>query len=204
MVAHKPSNRAFLSHGGEGMKVLHEADKALYFQRSYIAADGLWFMKIEEKRGFDEALETDCAVWRVMPKIQARFLKSLTRMGQGINEGSPDFAEQNSGCLALHECLTTKLDLEGFRFETQWEGDRAFILSIGWCPWYDALVKAGRTHIAAKIGKCICTAEYSVWAREFGETIMFEMLDYLCAGSRCCMMKFREEGASPRLTGDSV
>ena len=172
------------------MKVLHEADKALYFQRSYIAADGLWFMKIEEKHGFDEALETDCAVWRVMPKIQARFLKSLTRMEQGLN--------------ALHECLTTKLDLEGFRFETQWDSDRMFIISIWWCPWYDALVKADRTHIAAKIGKCICTAEYSVWAREFGETIMFEMLDYLCAGSRCCMMKFREEGASPCLTGDSV
>ena len=171
------------------MNVLSDADRARYFQRSFVAADGLWFMKIEEKRGFDEALDTDCAVWKVMPKIQARTLKSLTGLERGLE--------------ALHGCLATKLELEGFRYESRREGDRAFIISITGCPWYDALVKADRTHIAAKIGKCLCTAEYAVWAREFGDTIVFEMLDYLCGGADCCVLKFREEAESAHPAGDS-
>ena len=169
--------------------VLNDADKALYFQRSYVAADGLWFMKVEEKRGFDDALETDCEVWKVMPKIQSRLLKSLTRMEWGIK--------------ALHECLTTKFNLEGYRYEVQWDHDRSFIISIIVCPWHDALVKTGRTHVAAKIGKCICNAEYSAWAREFGDAITFDMLDTLCAGANCCVLKFQEDGNPPQNTGDS-
>lgn len=54
------------------MKDLTEMDKTEYFRRSYRAVDGLWFMMIEKKHGFDEALELDEAVWRVLPKIQAR------------------------------------------------------------------------------------------------------------------------------------
>ena len=29
-----------------------------YLRRSYSAVDGLWFMKVEEKRGFEEALDS--------------------------------------------------------------------------------------------------------------------------------------------------
>ncbi|MCJ7722279.1 DUF6125 family protein, partial [Candidatus Bathyarchaeota archaeon] len=48
-----------------------------FFNRSYKAVDGLWFMKVEEKYGFDAALELDNEVWKVMAKIQARKIKSF-------------------------------------------------------------------------------------------------------------------------------
>ena len=41
------------------MKELTDKQIAAYFHRSYTAADGLWFMKVEEKCGFDTALEID-------------------------------------------------------------------------------------------------------------------------------------------------
>ncbi len=52
------------------MKHLTDQQAAEYFHRSFTAVDGLWFMKVEEKHGFDAALEIDNEVWKVLPKIQ--------------------------------------------------------------------------------------------------------------------------------------
>ena len=59
------------------MTKLSSQQVAEYFSRSYRAVDGLWFMKVEEKLGFDAALELDNEVWKVMPKIQARMIKQF-------------------------------------------------------------------------------------------------------------------------------
>ena len=83
---------------------LSEVQKAEYFRRSYTAIDGLWFMKLEAKFGFETALEIDTAVWEVFPKIQARFLRAL--------------AGNSSGIQGLRECFVTKHTLEGFNFTT--------------------------------------------------------------------------------------
>ena len=52
-----------------------DKDRAEYFHRSYKTVDGLWFVKTEEQFDFNTALDLDREVWKVMPKIQARFLK---------------------------------------------------------------------------------------------------------------------------------
>ena len=57
------------------MSHLTEEQKTEYFRRSYTAVDGLWFMKVEERMGFEQALQIDEAVWRILPKIQARALR---------------------------------------------------------------------------------------------------------------------------------
>jgi len=75
-----------------------------YLHRSFTAVDGLWFLKVEDKYTFDEALKIDQEVWEVMPKIQARMLKSFGNLDDGME--------------ALCDCLTTKLVLDGFKFKT--------------------------------------------------------------------------------------
>ncbi|GAF84732.1 unnamed protein product, partial [marine sediment metagenome] len=50
---------------------------AEFWHRSYASVDGLWFMRVEERYGFDAALDIDNEVWKVLPKIQARMLKSM-------------------------------------------------------------------------------------------------------------------------------
>jgi hypothetical protein len=80
------------------MGSLSDAQVAEYFNRSYRAVDGLWFMKVEEKFGFDVALHIDAEVWKVMPKIQARLIKSFSKLDEGE--------------VALLESLKTKLFLE--------------------------------------------------------------------------------------------
>ena len=54
------------------MKHLTDQQATEYFHRSFTAVDGLWFMKVEEKHGFEAALEIDNEVWEVLPRIRAQ------------------------------------------------------------------------------------------------------------------------------------
>lgn len=163
---------------------LTDVQVADYFRRSYTAVDGLWFMKLEETAGFDAALKVDTAVWRVMPKIQARKLKELTGLSRGIE--------------ALRECFTAKLTIEAFDFEVKPTSEGAgFEISIAACPWLELLAKSNRTHLAGTIGDAICTTEYGVWAAEFGEGIRFEFGPRLCKGCDRCVLRFRSSEVSP-------
>jgi hypothetical protein len=150
---------------------------AEYFHRSYSTVDGLWFMKIEQKYGFEAALDIDNEVWKVFPKIQARLLKSFGKLDNGIE--------------ALFECLTTKLKLEGFDYKFEKTGKGSFKVIIKGCPWHNLMVKSGREKLSGKVGTLICTTEYSVWASEFGENIRFKLGEQICEGAQSCVLQFK-------------
>lgn len=160
---------------------------AAYFQRSYTAVDGLWFIKVEEKEGFEKALDLDNEVWKILPKIQARTLKSFSNLEHGMD--------------ALYECLTTKLSLERYLFTTERFDDGGFMVIIGECPWNSLMIKSNRQEIAGKVGTRICRTEYEVWAHEFDGNIKFEMKDFICDGDRNCILKFRNIQNAPEIEG---
>jgi len=153
-----------------------------YFHRSFTAVDGLWFLKSEERYGFDEALETDRRVWEVLPKIQARMIKSFRNLDKGIG--------------ALHDCLTTKLTLDGFKFKSA-SSLKAFVIVIKECPWHNIMVQSKRASLSAIIGKMVCDTEYSVWAAEFDDKIVFHPEDRICEGAKFCVLKFNKNGNEP-------
>ncbi|MBM3155971.1 MAG: hypothetical protein FJ004_01640 [Chloroflexi bacterium] len=155
---------------------LNQKQIAEFFHRSYTAVDGLWFMKIEEKYGFDVALDIDNEVWKVFPKIQARMLKSMGKLGTGMD--------------ALFEALTTRLKLEGFAFETE-KLDNGFRIIINECPWHNLMVKSKREALSGRVGTLICNTENRAWASEFGEDIKFELKHQICTGSKSCILQFR-------------
>ena len=156
-----------------------------YFHRSYTAVDGLWFIKVEENLGFDKALDIDDEVWKVMPKIQARFLKSK------LYKNKRDLKNERS-LGALFECFTTKLKIEGFNFKTSItkNNPESFMVIIKECPWHNTMIKSSRAALSEKIGTRICSTEYRVWAEEFGENIQFELKDQICGGSKNCILEF--------------
>lgn len=159
---------------------LTDTQIADYFHRSYKTVDGLWFMKIEEKYGFDAALDIDDEVWKVVPKIQARKLKAMAGLPDGLD--------------ALFECFTTKLTLEGFTFAADKNPDaNGFAVTITACPWFDLMARAKRTHLAGDIGTRICNTEYSVWAAEFGQDITFRLGRQICHGCDACVIRFQRE-----------
>jgi hypothetical protein len=110
--------------------------------------------------------------------MQARLLKSLGKTGDGIE--------------ALFACLTTKLTLEGFKFEAEKTGNwGGFKITIKECPWHNLMIKSGREKLSGEVGTLICNTEYSVWASEFGENIGFELKDQICRGSQSCILQFK-------------
>ena len=149
-----------------------------YFHRCYKAVDGLWFMKVEEKYGFDCALDVDNEVWKVMPKIQARTLKSMLKLKHG-----PD---------ALLKGLKAKLELDSFKFETE-KTENGFRITVTDCPWHNLMVKSGREKLSATVGDTICNTEYHVLVSELAETMNFKLKSQLCKSSKCCVMEFTEK-----------
>lgn len=146
-----------------------------YFKRSYRAVDGLWFMKVEERYGFDTALEIDDDVWRVMPKIQARALKSMMNESNGLD--------------ALLRCFAAKLSLEEFEFASTSDG-RCARFVVTRCPWHEIMVRAGRAELNERVGSRICWSELEVWASEFGEGIVPRRGRRICRGDERCEIEF--------------
>ena len=168
------------------MTGLTDEQKAEYFRRSYTAVDGLWFMKVEERLGFDEALQLDEAVWKVLPKIQARALKGMMHLPGGL-EG-------------LQQALSARLALEGFDYEMEPRSE-GFAVIVKRCPWHDIMEKSGRGNLSEKVSELICRVENSVWASEFaggkgkpgegeGREIGFEREERICRGEGRCVLRF--------------
>jgi len=166
------------------MRELTDAQKAEYFRRSYTSADGLWFMKVEELRGFEEALEVDRRVWSVLPKIQARALRSILEAQKGID--------------GLARSLAAKQSAEGFGFEVEIEEDgRGLRMIITRCPWHELMAKSGRLALSERVGSLICNAEYETWAAEFSDcdrVISFSLESQICKGDPVCTFRFEESG----------
>lgn len=150
-----------------------------YLRRSYFAVDGLWFVMIEEEASFDKTLEMDAKVWSVLPKIQARKVKELLELS-GI--GLTDFIK----------AITIKLEAEGYDYQIPKSDEDHTQIAIHGCPWYDILKKAKREHLAPKIADAICTLEFSIWLREFGENLSFSISSRQCDGDPKCVLDFQE------------
>ena len=133
-------------------------------------------MKVEEKYGFNAALEADEEVWKVMPKIQARMIKSM--LGK------------RGGDVTLLESLDAKLSLEGFKYKVE-QDETGFRILISDCPWHNLIVKSGREKLSRLVGTTICNVEYSVWISEFDENIQFTFRTRKCHGSEHCILDFK-------------
>jgi len=149
-----------------------------YFHRCYKAVDGLWFMKVEEKYGFDRALDVDNEVWKVMPKIQARMIKSMLKLKHG-----PD---------ALFMGLKTKLELDGFKFKAE-KTENGFRITIKDCPWHNLMIKSGREKLSGTVGTTICSTEYQIWVHEIAETMNFKLQSQKCKQSKYCILDFERQ-----------
>ena len=134
-------------------------------------------MKVEEKNGFDSALDVDHEVWKVMPKFQARMIKSMLKLDNGAD--------------ALFKGLTTKLELEGFKFKAE-KNENGFRITITDCPWHNLMIKSGREKLSGIVGTTICGTEYPVWVSEFDKTMQFKLKSQKCKQSEYCILDFEK------------
>jgi len=148
-----------------------------YLRKCFVSVDGLWFMKIEEDADFEKALEIDIAVWKVLPKIEARTIQGLLSLGHGIE--------------ALHAGLDFKLSAELYSHALSPVREDAFTLDVHDCPWVKHIKKAGRAHFIERIAASICPAEYGGFTAEFGKSISIEHQHGDCAKHGKCRFVFQ-------------
>lgn len=151
-----------------------------FLRRSYMAVDGLWFVKTEERHGSDEAMEMDEIVWTIMPKIQARKAREILEItGDSIQD--------------LIRAFHLKSVSEGHDFEIE-EKDGEINLMMHKCTWYEMLKASGRTHLAETIADRICVTEIAGWCKEFSPDIEFELRQRQCTdGCETCLIAFKNK-----------
>ncbi|MEJ5296776.1 MAG: DUF6125 family protein [Armatimonadota bacterium] len=148
-----------------------------FVRRSYLAADGLWFLRCEEELGYGEALRLDELVWRTMPRLQARRARELLGL-------------DGNGLEPLLQALGLKLTAEGHRFRSSLT-DGELCIEVTECPWLEAIRRSGRDAIAGDICGRICEPEMGLWAEQFG-CAGCVFTSRLSEGAPCCRMVFRK------------
>ena len=152
---------------------------AEYFRKCFLSVDGLWFVKLEDVSSFEKALELDIAVWKVLPKIEARTIKQLLSLGDGIE--------------SLKKAFDFKLTAEEYGYLIKSSSKKSFQIHVHDCPWVNHISKAGRKHLIDKIADAICPVEYETFAREFGPAIGFKHDQKGCHKQHHCIFTFRED-----------
>lgn len=81
-----------MSKRTEDIELLRELDGGQYAELTFMhlrnmwAVDGLYYLGIEKRFGTEAATEIDAEVWAVMGKIEARRLKRLFGLGNGLED----------------------------------------------------------------------------------------------------------------------
>lgn len=89
--------------------------------RNIWRVDGLYFLGIEEKFGTKSAIEIDANCWRVMGKIEARYLKKI----MGVDHVTPD------SLIHLLRNTSWALDIAEKRYEISEKEARMTVVSCG-------------------------------------------------------------------------
>jgi hypothetical protein len=152
---------------------------AEYLRRSYLAIDGLWFMKTEERLDFDEALLLDVAVWKIMAKIQARKACELLKLdGKTLSD--------------LLAALELKFSAEQYTYAIKDHNSEYAEVEISGCPWMTMMERSGRMHLADRVANAICGVEYEAWAKEFSPTITTVVQERRCNGAALCRITLEQ------------
>jgi len=173
------------------MPVFDEKAVIEYLRRSYMAVDGLWFVKAEEMLSRSDALKLDEQVWEVLPKIQARKARELLRVEGGSLRD-----------LAL--ALWLKFAAEGYEYRVAERTSHVLRIHIHVCPWLEILRKAGKMSQAAEICDRICGREGAIWAREFSPDIEFSLESRIPDGAPVCNFLFTRPLAADTLPPPEV
>jgi len=147
-----------------------------YLRKCFVSVDGLWFMKAEEDADFEKALELDIAVWKVLPKIEARAIQDLIDIDKGMQ--------------ALRQALEFKLSAEDSRFILSPFTPNGFTLEVRDCSWVAHIKKANRDQFLDRISDSICSLEYRTFAFEFGSDIIVEHDHGCCRTEGYCRFQF--------------
>ncbi len=155
------------------MKKLAELDENFIrlIRSALTAIDGLWFLEVEKKYGFEEAFELDLNVWkRYGPIIVKRIKKAL-----GISDNTLD------SFLKVMELVCA---IDGTKFKIKEKSLNQALLQIVYCPWWENLKRSNRESLVRcdVVDKTI----FPEWAKSFNPKLEFKLIRGLPEGHDIC------------------
>ena len=140
------------------------------------AIDGLWFMAVEEKSGFEEALELDLEVWKRYGLVM---LKRMARMlGIALDpQHPPDMA-------AVNFLMEKICHIDGTECEGELLGPDEIRFKVHRCSWWDNLNNSGREEIVPC--EFIDNTIFRHWLEELDPSLRFEITHALPRGDDHC------------------
>ena len=140
------------------------------------AIDGLWFIAVEQRLGFEAAFELDLQVWKSYGQVQ---LKRLARLlGVALEADSPpDLATVNSLVEALCRIDGT---------ESAWEmlDEETSVFRVYGCPWWDNLRASGRSELVNC--ELVDNTLFADWLEKLDPGIEMEITRSLPRGDEHC------------------
>lgn len=140
------------------------------------AIDGLWFLAVEEKLGFDAALELDLEVWRRYGTI---ILKRAGRLlGINLDPSSPPALET---VLRLLEVLCA---IDGTECGRELISPDESVFTVKRCTWWENLEKAGRERVVPC--EQVDNVSFEAWLEAVDPSLEMEITHSLPRGDEHC------------------
>lgn len=140
------------------------------------AIDGLWFMAVERKSGFEAALELDLEVWKQYGLV---ILKRLARMLKITLD------PQNPPDMATVNFVMEKIcHIDGTICEGELLGPDEIRFSVHRCSWWDNLNNSGREEIIPC--EYIDNTIFRHWLEAIDPAMGFEITHALPRGDDHC------------------
>jgi hypothetical protein len=139
------------------------------------AIDGLWFMAVEKRYGFDTALELDLEVWKDYGHV---LLRRITRMlGLTIDPTCPPELS------TINFLMETICHVDGTQCEGMVCGDE-IVFRVHHCSWWDNLSRSGReSHVPCEF---VDNTIFRDWLIAIDPGVDFEITHSLPRGDDHC------------------
>jgi hypothetical protein len=135
------------------------------------AIDGLWFLEVEDKFGFEKAFEIDIQVWKRYGNIIIKRIKKTL----SLKENNLD---------AFLQILQILCEIDGTKFEIKQQSPNEVLVQVNYCPWWENLKRSHRE----KLVRCDIVDKliFPEWAKYFNPKIDFQITRSLPNGHDTC------------------
>ena len=147
-------------------------DQHIQLIRSALTAiDGLWFLEVENKFGFDKAFELDLKVWARYGPIMIKRIKKVLKV-------------EDNNLEAFIQVFRVMSKIEGSKFIIKEKSPKEVIMQVQYCPWWENLKRANRE----KLVRCDIVDKEILpeWATSFNPKMDFKLIKSLPAGHDTC------------------
>ncbi|NVM55532.1 MAG: L-2-amino-thiazoline-4-carboxylic acid hydrolase [Candidatus Helarchaeota archaeon] len=147
-------------------------DEFIRLIRSALTAiDGLWFLEVENKYGFEKAFDMDLKVWKRYGSIIIKRIKKYL----SISDNNLD---------SFLKILEIMCAIDGTQFKIKKKSPEEVILRIQYCPWWENLKRSNRENLVRCdiVDKLI----FPEWAKFFNPNLEFHLSKSIPNGHDTC------------------